>query len=34
MLGKSTLRVPGADHAGFETQVVFEKQLAKEGKMI
>ena len=32
MLGKSTLFVPGADHAGFETQSVYEKQLAKEGK--
>lgn len=32
MQGKSVLWVPGADHAGFETQVVFEKQLAKEGK--
>lgn len=32
MQGKSALWVPGADHAGFETQVVFEKQLAKEGK--
>jgi valyl-tRNA synthetase len=32
MLGKSTLWVPGADHAGFETQVVYEKQLTKEGK--
>ncbi len=32
MLGKSALWVPGADHAGFETQVVFEKHLAKEGK--
>lgn len=30
--GKSTLFVPGADHAGFETQAVFEKQLAKQGK--
>src|SRR3990167_7242142 len=30
--GKSTLLLPGADHAGFETQVVYEKQLAKEGK--
>lgn len=30
--GKATLFVPGADHAGFETQVVYEKQLAKEGK--
>jgi valyl-tRNA synthetase len=26
------LWVPGSDHAGFETQVVFEKNLAKEGK--
>lgn len=32
MLGKSAIWVPGADHAGFETQVVFEKHLAKEGK--
>ena len=32
MLGDSTLWLPGADHAGFETQFVFEKQLAKEGK--
>lgn len=32
MQGKSTLWVPGADHAGFETQVVYEKRLAKEGK--
>ncbi len=32
MLGKATLFLPGADHAGFETQVVYEKQLAKEGK--
>lgn len=32
MKGKSTLFVPGADHAGFETQAVFEKHLAKEGK--
>ena len=32
MAGKSTLFVPGADHAGFETQAVFEKHLAKEGK--
>jgi len=30
--GDNTLLLPGADHAGFETQVVFEKQLAKEGK--
>ena len=32
MLGKPTLFLPGADHAGFETQVVYEKRLAKEGK--
>ncbi|HSX34241.1 MAG TPA: valine--tRNA ligase [Candidatus Saccharimonadales bacterium] len=30
--GESALLLPGADHAGFETQVVYEKQLAKEGK--
>jgi len=30
--GDSALLLPGADHAGFETQVVYEKQLAKEGK--
>jgi len=30
--GDSTLFVPGADHAGFETQAVYEKHLAKEGK--
>ena len=28
--GKATLWLPGADHAGFETQVVFEKKLEKE----
>src|SRR5512146_1583895 len=32
MLGDSTLWLPGSDHAGIETQFVFEKQLAKEGK--
>ncbi len=32
MLGDPTLWLPGADHAGFETQVVYEKHLAKEGK--
>ena len=32
MKGKASLLLPGADHAGFETQVVYEKQLAKEGK--
>jgi valyl-tRNA synthetase len=30
--GDATLVLPGADHAGFETQVVYEKHLAKEGK--
>ncbi|OGC50934.1 valine--tRNA ligase [candidate division WWE3 bacterium RIFCSPHIGHO2_01_FULL_40_23] len=32
MLGDPTLWLPGADHAGFETQVVYEKELSKEGK--
>ena len=32
MLGDPTLWLPGADHAGIETQYVFEKKLAKEGK--
>jgi valyl-tRNA synthetase len=32
MQGREALIVPGADHAGFETQVVYEKQLAKESK--
>ncbi|HEX5797409.1 MAG TPA: valine--tRNA ligase [Candidatus Saccharimonadales bacterium] len=32
MRGKATLLLPGADHAGFETQSVYEKHLAKEGK--
>lgn len=30
--GEAALLLPGADHAGFETQVVYEKQLAKESK--
>jgi valyl-tRNA synthetase len=30
--GDRTLFVPGADHAGFETWVVYEKQLEKAGK--
>lgn len=30
--GKSVLMLPGADHAGFETWVVYEKKLAAEGK--
>lgn len=32
MKGRPTLWAPGADHAGIETQYVFEKKLAKEGK--
>ena len=32
MLGYKTLWLPGADHAGFETQFVFEKKLQGEGK--
>lgn len=32
MKGFKTLWLPGADHAGFETQFVFEKKLASEGK--
>ncbi|HOV88875.1 MAG TPA: valine--tRNA ligase [Candidatus Paceibacterota bacterium] len=31
MRGLKTLWLPGADHAGFETQVVFEKELEKKG---
>ncbi len=31
-IGKSVLFIPGADHAGFETQVVFERELEKKGK--
>lgn len=30
--GDRAVLLPGADHAGFETQVVYEKKLAKEGK--
>lgn len=30
--GEGTVYIPGADHAGFETWVVFEKQLEKDGK--
>lgn len=30
--GDNVLLLPGADHAGFETQSVYEKHLAKEGK--
>jgi valyl-tRNA synthetase len=32
MLGEPTLWLPGSDHAGIETQYVFEKKLAKEDK--
>jgi valyl-tRNA synthetase len=32
MMGYETLWLPGTDHAGIETQYVFEKQLQKEGK--
>lgn len=32
MQGRDTVWIPGADHAGFETWVVYEKELAKEGK--
>lgn len=32
MQGYKTLWLPGADHAGFETQLVYEKKLEKEGR--
>lgn len=32
MSGFASLWLPGLDHAGFETQVVYEKKLEKEGK--
>ena len=32
MRGYKTLWLPGLDHAGFETQVVYEKKLEKEGR--
>lgn len=32
MKGESTLYLPGADHAGFETQVVYERELNKGGQ--
>ena len=32
MLGEAALWMPGADHAGIETQFVFEKKLKAEGK--
>ncbi len=32
MQGLQVLLLPGSDHAGFETQVVYEKKLEKEGR--
>jgi valyl-tRNA synthetase len=32
LMGKEVLWLPGFDHAGFETQFVFEKHLKKQGK--
>ena len=32
MSGKTTVFIPGADHAGFETWVVYEKKLNEQGK--
>jgi len=32
MKGRDVAYIPGADHAGFETWVVYEKELAKEGR--
>lgn len=32
MRGYRALWIPGADHAGFETQIVYEKKLEKEGR--
>ncbi|HTY40160.1 MAG TPA: class I tRNA ligase family protein [Candidatus Paceibacterota bacterium] len=32
MRGRRALWLPGADHAGFETQVVYDKKLDKEGR--
>ncbi|MDQ5913873.1 MAG: valyl-tRNA synthetase [Patescibacteria group bacterium] len=32
LMGDRVLYLPGADHAGFETWYMFEKELAKEGK--
>ena len=34
MRGKKVLWLPGADHAGFETQVVYNKKLEKEGRSV
>src|SRR5919202_2091413 len=32
MKGRDTIYIPGADHAGFETWVVYEKELEKKGQ--
>ena len=32
MQGRKVLMVPGSDHAGFETQGVYEKELQKQGQ--
>ncbi len=32
MKGRDTIYIPGADHAGFETWVVYERELQKTGK--
>lgn len=32
MKGRDVIYIPGADHAGFETWVVYERELAKTGK--
>jgi len=32
MKGRDTIYIPGADHAGFETWVVYERELQKQGK--
>lgn len=32
MKGHPTLWIPGTDHAGFETQITFERELKKQGK--
>jgi valyl-tRNA synthetase len=32
MQGRDAIYIPGADHAGFETWVVYERELAKQGK--
>ena len=32
MQGSAALWIPGTDHAGFESQITFERQLKKEGK--